>query len=157
MADSKRERVKMQRRNAHVQNAVYYDVVVANPRDLDKQMKLRFLVDTGASGTVIPRKVAEKLGLECIGEGLVELADGSQVKTKLAFLYLKLDGEHVFTLVSYDGCTIPLLGFDVMSVLGLQLDVGRKRFLKPIRRFSLLSFILKKGWVGGSRRRRKRG
>ena len=114
------------------------------------------MVDTGPTGTVIPRKVAEKLGLECIGEGFVELADGSQVKTKLAFLHMKLGSEHVFTLASYNGCTTPLLGFDVMSVLGLQLDVGRKRFLKPVRRFSLLSFILNKGWVTG-RRRRKRG
>jgi clan AA aspartic protease len=157
MAESKREHVKVQRRSAYVQSGVYQNVVVANPRDLDKQMRLRFLVDTGASGTVIPREVAEKLDLEIIGEGVVELADGSQMKTKLTFLYMKFGGEHLFTIASYNGCTTPLLGFDVMSVLGLQLDVARKRFLKPIRRFSLLSFILNKGWVGGSKRRHKRG
>ena len=152
---SKGERVKVQRRSAVVQNAVYQDVLVANPRHLDKQVKVSFLVDTGASGTVITRKVAEMLDLDCIGEGLVQLADGSQVKTKLAYLYLKIDGEHVFTLVSFNGSITPLLGFDVMSVLGLQLDVGRKRFLKPVRRFSLISFILNKSWVGGIRRRKR--
>ena len=155
---SKGERVKVQQRSAIAQNGVYHNVIIANPRDLDKMMKVKFLVDTGSSMTVIPRKVAEQLGLECVGSGVVELADGSQIKTKLAYLYLKIDGEHVFTLASYDGCTTPLLGFDVMSVLGLQLDVARKRFLKPLRRFSLISFILKRGWIVGSKKgRRKRG
>jgi hypothetical protein len=96
------------------------------------------------------------LDLECVGNGVVELADGSRLNTKLAYLYLKIDSEHIFTLASYDGCKTPLLGFDVMSVLGLQLDVARKRFLKPIRRVNLVSFILNKGWVG-ARRRLKRG
>ena len=152
---AKLKRARVNQRSSALQNGVYHDVVIANPRDLDKQLKVKFLVDTGSSGTVIPRKVVEQLGLECVGSGVVELADGSQIKTKLAYLYLKIDGEHVFTLASYNGCKTPLLGFDVMSVLGLQLDVGRKRFLKPVRRFNLISFILKRGWVGGRRRRKR--
>ncbi len=143
-----------QRSSSVLQAGVYQEVLVANPRDLDKKVMLKFLVDTGSSGTVIPRKIAETLDLECVGDGLVELADGSQLKTKLAYLYLQIDSDHIFTLASYDGCKTPLLGFDVMSVLGLQLDVGRKRFLKPIRRFNLISFVLNKRWE--SRRRRKR-
>jgi clan AA aspartic protease len=134
-------------------NEFYEDVIVANPQDLNKQLRLRFLVDTGSSGTVIPRGVAEQLGLQCVGSGVVELADGSRIKTKIAYLYLKIDHEHVFTLASYDGCKTPLLGFDVMSVLGLQIDVNRKRILKPVRRFSLLNFILGKGWMGARRRK----
>lgn len=150
---AKLKRARVNQRTSVLQAGVYQEVLVANPRDLDKQVKLRFLVDTGSSGTVIPRKVAELLDLECVGDGEVELADGSLLKTKLAYLYLKIDSDHIFTLASYDGCKTALLGFDVMSVLGLQLDVGKKRFLKPIRRFSLISFILNKGWES---RRRKR-
>ena len=150
----KLKRAKINQRSSALQNGVYQDVVVANPRDLDKKVTLKFLVDTGSSGTVIPGKVAKLLNLECVGNGVVELADGSRLNTKLAYLYLKIDSEHIFTLASYDGCKTPLLGFDVMSVLGLQLDVARKRFLKPIRRVNLISFILNKAWVGGIRRRK---
>lgn len=142
-------KIKKVKRAQQVQsNAVYEDLVVANPHDLKRSLKLRFLVDTGASGTVIPLEIAEKLKLQCVGEGLVEVADGRRIKTGLAYLYIKFNSDHIFTLVSYDGCTIPLLGFDVMSVLGLQVDPSRKQVLKPVRRFSLSNFILRKAWVG---------
>lgn len=153
---SKNGHIRTKRRSAIMQDGVYQDVLIANPHDPARHMKVRFLVDTGSSGTVIPRKVAEFLKLDCVGEGLAELADGRQIKTNLAYLYLNISGEHVFTLVSYNGCKTPLLGFDVISVLGLQLDMGRKRFLKPVRRFNLISFILNKGWMGGSKKRRRK-
>jgi predicted aspartyl protease len=89
-----------------------------------------------------------------VGDGLVELADGRRIKTELAYLYLKINSDHVFTLASFDGCKTPLLGFDVMNLLGLQVDVSKKQLLKPVRRFSLVSFILRKGWVGVRRRKR---
>lgn len=128
-------------------SALYQDLIIANPKNLKRQMKLRFLVDTGCSGSAIPEKVARALELECVGEGLVVLADGSQVHTKIAYLYIKINDEHVFTLVSYNGCDKPLLGFDVMSILGLQVDTGKKQLLKPLRRFTLRNFILGKGWI----------
>lgn len=134
-------------------NEFYQELIIANPQDLKKQMKVRFLVDTGASGTVIPLRIAEELDLQCVGEGLVELADGRQIKTGLAYLYLRINSDHVFTLASYDGCKTPLLGFDVMHVLGLQLDISKKQLLKPVRRFSLVNFILGKGWIETKRRK----
>jgi clan AA aspartic protease len=116
-------------------------------------MKVSFLVDTGASGTAIPRRVAEELGLQCVGEGVIEFADGRRVKTEIAYVYLKINSDHVFALVSYNGCKTPLLGFDVMHLLGLQLDTSKKQLLKPVRRFSLVNFILGKGWIGARKRK----
>jgi hypothetical protein len=60
----------------------------------------------------------------------------------------------VFTLASYNGCKTPLLGFDVMHVLGLQVDANKKQLLKPVRRFSLVNFILRNTWTGIRRRKR---
>jgi clan AA aspartic protease len=130
----------------------YQEAVIANPKNLRRQLKLRFLVDTGSTGTVIPAEVAKQLKLECVGQGLVELADGSKVKTKLAYIYMRINSEHVFTLCSYNGCAGALLGFDVMHVLGLQVDTEKKRLLKPIRLFSLKEFILRKRWINSRRR-----
>jgi clan AA aspartic protease len=140
----------------HVQNEFYQDVVVANPKNLKHQIKLHFLVDTGSSGTVIPSDVAEQLELDCCGEGWVEVADGRRLKIKLAYLYMRINSEHVFTLCSYDGCPQPLLGFDIMHVLGLQIDAGKKQLLKPIRRFSLKSFVLTNRWIVNRNRRKPR-
>jgi hypothetical protein len=76
------------------------------------------------------------------------LADGRRIRTGLAYLYIKMNTDHIFTLVSYDGCTMPLLGFDVMRVLGLQVYPSRKQLLKPVRRASLKHFILRAAWIG---------
>jgi clan AA aspartic protease len=138
------------------QAGFYQEAVIANPKNLKKQLRIQFLVDTGSTGTVIPKEVAEQLKLECVGKGLVELADGSRVKTRLAYLYMRLNGEHVFTLCTYNGCTTALLGFDVMHVLGLHIDTEKKRFLKPIRLFSLKNFVLRKSWAGNSTDQRRR-
>jgi clan AA aspartic protease len=126
---------------------LYQDILIANPHDLKKQMKLRFLVDTGASGTAIPEKVALELGLECVGEGRVVLADGTRIRTKVAYVYMRINDEHVFTLVAYNGCDSPLLGFDVMSLLSLQIDTEKKRLLKPLRRFKLTNLLFTKDWI----------
>jgi len=134
------------------ETAVYQDILVANPKNLKKQMRLRFLVDTGCSGSAIPEKVARELGLECIGVGDVVLADGTKIRTKIAYTYLRIDNEHVFTLVAYDGCDKPLLGFDVMSLLGLQVDTGKKQVFKPLRRFTLRSILFGKGWISREHR-----
>lgn len=137
------------------QAGFYQEAIIANPRNLRKQMKLQFLVDTGSSGTVIPQEVAKQLKLECIGEGLIEIADGNRVKVKLGYLYMKINGDHVFTLCSYDGCQKALLGFDVMHVLDLHIDAGKKRLLKPIRQVWLKSFILRKSWISNRRNQRR--
>ncbi|HML02906.1 MAG TPA: hypothetical protein VK487_05980, partial [Candidatus Bathyarchaeia archaeon] len=91
----------------------------------------------------------------CVGKGVVQLADGSEVKIKFAYLYMKINGDHVFALCSYDGCPDPLLGFDVMHVLGLQVDTGKRQLLRPIRRFWLKSFTLNKTWISSRHQRRK--
>jgi len=135
-----------------VNNELYQELIIANPKNLKKQMKVRFLVDTGASGSAIPAKIARALKLECVGQGSIILADGSIVETKVAYVYMKINSEHVFTLVSYDGCDKPLLGFDIMSVLGLQIDPAKKELLKPLRRFTLRNILFGKGWISRKHR-----
>jgi clan AA aspartic protease len=130
---------------------MFQDVIVANPREMKKQFKLRFLVDTGCSGCAIPESLAKRLKLKAIGRGDVQLADGSIIKTKVAYIYMRIGGEHVFTLVTFNGCQQPLLGFDIMAMLQLQLDPHNKKILKPLRRFRLVNFILGKRWITGGK------
>jgi predicted aspartyl protease len=98
-------------------------------------------------------EVARCLKLECVGEGQVILANGNRIRAKIAYLYMKINDEHVFTLVSYDGCEKPLLGFDVMHLLGLQIDTGKKELLKPLRRRRFRNLIFSRSWILGRGRR----
>jgi predicted aspartyl protease len=145
-------KLRLKRQHKQGQAAVYQDVWVANPKDLKRRVKLRFLVDTGCSGSAIPEKLARMLGLECISEGYAVLADGSRIKAKIAYVYMRIDDEHVFTLVAYDGCDAPLLDVDIMGLLNLQVDVGSKKIFKPLRRFTLRNLLFGKGWISREHR-----
>lgn len=129
------------------------DAVVANPKNLKKRVDLSFVVDTGAGMTAIPADVAKRLGLDYVATAEVALADATVIQVKLAYAYINIHGEHIFTLVGCGGCDQPLLGFDVMSLLQLELDIANKRCLRPVRRFKVLRIIWKKmlgegHWIG---------
>ena len=59
------------------------DVKIANPENPKKKVKGKFLVDSGASFTVIPAGMVKKLGLKPIYEREFVLADGKVVKRKI--------------------------------------------------------------------------
>jgi len=117
------------------------DAVIANPANLKKREDVRFVVDTGASMTAITAEMAERLRLKYVANAEVGLADGKVIRVRMGYVYLHINGEHVFTLVCCGGCDIPLLGFDVLSLLQLQLDVAAKKVLKPVRRFRILRIV----------------
>lgn len=123
------------------------DAVIANPSDPRKRSDIKFVVDTGASMTAITAEVAKSLGLKYVATAEVGLADGKVIKVNLAYAYLCIHGEHVFTLVGCGGCDVPLLGFDVMCLLQLQLDVANKKVLRPVRRrFKVLRIVWRRVW-----------
>jgi predicted aspartyl protease len=123
------------------------DAVIANPSDPRKRCDIRFVVDTGAGMTAITAEMAKSLGLKYVATAEVGLANGTVIKVNLAYAYLLIHGEHVFTLVGCGGCDVPLLGFDVMCLLQLQLDVANKKVLRPMRRrFKILRIVWKRMW-----------
>jgi len=123
------------------------DAVIANPADPKKRCDIKFIVDTGAGMTAITSEIAKRLGLKYVATAEVGLANGTVIKVNLAYAYLYIHGEHVFTLVGCGGCDVPLLGFDVMCLLQLQLDVANKKVLRPARRsFKILRIVWKRMW-----------
>lgn len=125
------------------EDAIYIRGVIANPSNPRRSMEVEFCVDTGAASTAIPTKIARSLGLKKFGETQIKLADGTVIKAFLAFAYIYIpEAGGVLTLVGYDGCEEPLLGFDIMSLLKLQIDLGRKSLLKPIRRLRFGKIIV---------------
>jgi len=80
------------------------------------------LVDTGAALTVIPRKLAEELGLEVTGRVPVMTAGGRAVLEKTR-IWIELEGrEEVVPAAISDVIDKVLVGVTALEVLGLQVD-----------------------------------
>jgi clan AA aspartic protease len=96
---------------------------VANPLNRDLKTELEFIVDTGAIYTVIPKSVAERLGLRELGRRRFKTADGSVVEFPVSEAYITIGEEGVTSLVAIaDERTPILLGVTTLELLGLQVD-----------------------------------
>jgi clan AA aspartic protease len=119
----------------HIENEdyIFVDAKIANPLEPKKAEKIEFLVDTGASGCAISSDLAEKLGLEASGTVDVGLADGSTKRVKAAYILIEVGGRKLYTWTIYDKGFTPILGLDVMRVLGIHVDVPEKKVLLPCK------------------------
>jgi len=122
---------------------IYIEGVLANPANRDLNCTLEFCVDTGASITVIPKKIARKLKLVKAGIAQIKFGDGQIVQRDLAYVYLYIahEGLMVFAAIIEDGEA--LLGCDVMELLQFQVDIARRKVLKPVKRFQVVSMLIK--------------
>jgi aspartyl protease family protein len=87
-----------------------------------KSAEVEALVDTGATLTVIPRRLAEELGLRVTGRTQVETA-AERITLERTRVRLELEGreELVPALIS-DVIDKVLIGVTALEVLGLQVD-----------------------------------
>lgn len=99
-----------------------------------KKVRVRFLVDSGATYTVVRRDVWEELGLEPIDEMEFILADGTTVKRKISEALVELPGygERHSPVVLGESEDENLLGTVTLEIFGLVLDPF-KRELRRIR------------------------
>ncbi len=80
------------------------------------------LVDTGATLTVIPRRLARELGLEITGKTYVETGAGRLLMERSrVFIEIMGESEIVPVLIS-DIIDKVLIGVTTLEVLGLQVD-----------------------------------
>jgi len=96
-------------------------VKIGNPKGSFTE-ETKFLVDTGAFHTAIPKTTAEELGLGIAGEIPITLADKREIKAPIALATLKvLDRESIVPVVIID-VPKPLLGVSALEGLGLKVD-----------------------------------
>ncbi len=110
---------------------VYIDGIVKHG---GKQLKVRFLVDSGATYTVLTERVWRELGLKPLGEMEFILADGTSIRRKVSEVLLELPGygERHTPVVLGESEDENLLGIVTLEIFGLILDPF-KRELRPIR------------------------
>lgn len=96
---------------------------VKNPTNPKKSIEEEFLVDSGASYTVLPHKYAEKLGVKPSFEQTFVLADGRTVKRSIGNALIEFQGREVASpVVLGEKQDSLLLGALTLEGLGLVLD-----------------------------------
>jgi len=100
----------------------------------EKKEKVRFLVDSGATYTVLQREVWERLGLTPKRIVELTLADGSTISRKLSEASIELPpyGEYYTPVILGEDGDENLLGTVTLEIFGLMLD-PLKRELRPIK------------------------
>lgn len=110
---------------------VYIEGTVTGPSK--KQVTLRFLVDSGATYTLLPKPVWESLGLQPKRSVTFTLADGTPIVRQVSETHITLpQGEcHTPVILGEEGDE-PLLGVVTLEILGLVLNPFN-RTLQPMR------------------------
>lgn len=110
----------------------YVSGSITHSRDSRRQRKIRFLVDTGAFFTVVPKDVLSALRVSPIREETVQFADGRKARWKVGEVRLDVDGRSVTTLVLFGRKGAQsLLGAYSLEGLGFSVD-SRHRRLAPM-------------------------
>jgi predicted aspartyl protease len=110
---------------------VYVDGVVKHD---GKSVRVRFLVDSGVTYTVLTKSVWEELGLKPMGEVEFVSADGTVIKRAISEALLELPGygERHTPVVLGESEDENLLGVVTLEIFGLVLKPF-KRELRPAR------------------------
>lgn len=122
--------------------AVQVTVTIRNPADRNREWSGLFLVDTGATDSLVPRKHLEEIGLQAIGGRQYELVDGSPILLEIGVAEIEFMGEAIGGTVMFgDDDAEPLLGVTALESVGIEVDPVNQRLkrlpavrLKGIRR-----------------------
>jgi len=95
--------------------------------------EVSFLVDSGATYTVLPERVWRSIGLKPLREHDFVLADGTVIRRKVSECFISLpQGEAHTPVVLGEADDYALLGIVTLEILGLILNPF-KRTLQPMR------------------------
>lgn len=110
---------------------VFIEGTVTGPAG--KQATLKFLVDSRATYTLLPRKIWRAIGLKTMGSVKRVLADGTEVERKVSECRIGLpQGERHTPVMLGEKGDEALLGMITLEILGLILN-PYTRELQPMR------------------------
>lgn len=101
-----------------------------------KAATIRMLVDTGATFSVIPPRLARLIGVGPRRSVTVRLADGRRLRLGADVAIVRIDGREAPTTILIGEVDEPILGVEALEALGLVVDPRRKR-LTPSRPYAV--------------------
>ena len=109
----------------------YFEGVVTGPAG--KQRTVRFLVDSGATYTLLPYEDWQSIGLSPKRSLTFTLADGTTIERKVSECHIEMSqGEGHTPVILGEPGDEPLLGVVTLEILGLVLNPFN-RTLQPMR------------------------
>jgi aspartyl protease family protein len=97
----------------------WVDAVIKNPFS-GRSISVKALADTGATLTVIPRRIAEELALPVIGKSLVQIAKGvTELEARFGIVGIMGEETSARILVSDELDTV-IIGITVLEQPGLE-------------------------------------
>jgi len=108
---------------------------IKNPKAPSKTFEGNFLVDSGATYTVVPTKTLEKIGLKPQREEEFSLADGTIIKREVGSAVFEYEGIEAAAPILFGkrGDAL-LLGAFTLEALGLTLDPLKRKLNKALLR-----------------------
>ena len=94
---------------------------------------LTILVDTGATLSLIPPALADRLGIR---KQVIVLADGRRIEAEVGVVMVEIGDRKAASTVVIADCDEPLLGVESLETLGLAVDPTTGS-LKPTRSFTV--------------------
>ena len=108
--------------------ATHVTVTVRNPADPEKCWEGLFLVDTGATDSLVPAPHLDAIGLKPRGRRVYELADGSEIVMDITVGEIEFMGETVGGTILYGAANAePLLGVTALESVGIEVDPVSQR------------------------------
>ncbi len=103
--------------------ALHVTVGIRNPAEPDRVWEGLFLVETGATGCLVPRQHLESIGLAPKGQRAYELADGSEIRMGVTVAQVEFMGEFVGATIAFgEPDAEPLLGVTALESAGIEVD-----------------------------------
>ncbi|MDV3277808.1 MAG: retroviral-like aspartic protease family protein [Nitrososphaerales archaeon] len=90
------------------------------------------LADTGSSHTMVSKDLAERLGIEPMGEAVAELADGTERQLELGRAEIQIGAERERVRVVIGPVGESLLGLSTLETLGFKVNPVAHR-LEPAK------------------------
>ena len=108
--------------------ATHVTVRITNPAEPDRFWEGLFLVDTGATDSLVPRLHLEAIGLPPKGRRTYQLADGSDLVLDVTTADIEFMGEIVGgTIIMGADDAEPLLGVTALESVGIEVDPLNQR------------------------------
>ena len=103
--------------------ATHVTVTVKNPAEPHRTWEGEFLVDTGATDCLVPRKHLESIGLLPEGQREYSLADGRRISMDITVGRVEFMGGFTgVAIVMGDDDAEPLLGVTALESIGVEVD-----------------------------------
>ena len=100
----------------------------------DKSSEVTALIDTGSTTLILPKGLAEKMGVQVMGKMGAELADGTTKTVNYGVIDVEVSGRRAPTIAAIvEGGEI-CLGVEVLERLGLTVNPATGK-IYPTRRF----------------------